>query len=1051
MKSLIGYFAKKTIFVNIIAIFIMFVGFIKFFSSPKEIFPNIEFGMVVITTIYPQASPDEIEKLIANPIEDKVANIKGVKETLSANSESLSMIMVQAEEGYDIKQLTNDIKSAVDKIASLPKEAEEPDVFEISSEEFGMLMMMVSGGTYAERRETVRLIEAKTSKISGVGEIEKWGYSDKTIWVDARKADLERYGLTILGIMNVLQDRNISMPAGNKRINDIEYSVRLVSEQPTASEVSRIVVRSNDAGNNIRLGDIARVTDGFADEDNMFRAGGEEAILMSYNKMVGFDSNKISKEIRKNAENLKHSVSKDIKITFADDFSERLKDRMNVLYSNGTFGAFIVVALLLVFMRPAVAIMVAIGLPVALGGSFLIVESIGMTFNILSLFAFIMVIGMLVDDAIVVGENVYRHMEMGKKPHEAAVEGASEMIMPVIASVSTTIAAFLPLLMVGGMMGKMMGAIPIVISIALAVSVIECFFILPSHLTDFVSYKEKYHTRTDHWFEVFKANYGRLLDKVLRNRVVFAVVIALLFVFSVAAAVMMDKKFSDTQINEITIQFDAANTMGIEDTTRIVKGMEEKLLTLDKGDVDNVIAYVGYQENMSGPPRFAPNIGYVRVLLQLEDKRKTRDANKIVNQIKEMIGARPDLAKFSIDILKGGPSAGADINVIVTGDTYEELEKASAELMELAKNLEVKRGKEKLKPVAEINSDLESGKNEIKLVIDEPKAMRTGVNITQASMLLRAAIAGLKVKSIKTGGENVDIKIRMDENDIKNIEDILALKVPNMMGAMIPLSSVVKVEKGYSYAMIKHKDGRKSVTVTGTVDKVKGNAAQVNMALMKKLDPLKAKYPNVQFESGGEFKAMMDAFADLAFAFFIAVLIIYIILATLFNSLTQPFIIMLAIPFGFIGVILTLLLHGHAITFMSFMGFVGLTGVVVNNSILMTNFIDSLKKGLTGVREIEKAVVEGAMTRLRPVIITTITTFAGLLPLGYGWFGGKDPMLQPMALVFAWGLLFATFVTLFIIPSFIVIWNNISAPVKLFKDRSAGVAEEAINKTNLLG
>lgn len=1040
MKGLISYFAKRTIFVNIIAVFIMLIGFIKFFSSPKEIFPNIEFGMVVITTIYPQASPEEIEKLIANPIQDKVANVKGVKETSSANSESVSIIMVQAEEGYDIKQLTGDIKSAIDKLDSLPKEAEEPDVFEISSEEFGMLMMMVSGGTYAERRETVRLIESRTAKIDGVGEIEKWGYSGKTIWVDVKKEELERYGLTILGIMNVLQDRNISMPAGNKRINNTEYSVRLLSEQPTASEVSRIVVRSNDAGHNIRLGDIAKVTDGFADEESMFRAGGEESILMSYKKMVGFDSNKISKEIRKAARELENSVSKDVKITFADDFSERLRDRLGVLYSNGAFGACMVLALLLIFMRASVAAVVAVGLPVALGGSFLIVDSLGMTFNMLSLFAFIMVIGMLVDDAIVVGENVYRHMEMGKKPREAAVDGASEMIIPVIASVSTTIAAFLPLLMVGGMMGKMMGAIPIVITIALAVSVIECFFILPSHLSDFVSYKAKFKAKSDHWFEALKAKYGRALNAVLRHRVKFALLITGLFIFAITAAVLMDKKFSDTQINEIIIQFDAKNTYGIEDATRVVKGMEEKLLTLDKEDMDTVISYVGYQENMHGPPRFAPNIGYIRVLLRLEDKRKTRDANEIVNRIKEMIGPRPDLVKFSVDIMKDGPGMGSDINIVVTGDTYEEIEKGVDDIIHLAKNLEIKRGKEVIKPVTEMNTDLEAGKNEIRLVIDEPKAMRTGVNITQASMLLRAAIAGLKVKSVKTGGENVDIKIRMNEGDINSIDDLLSLKVPNMMGGMIPLRSVVRVEKGQSYAIIKHKDGRKSVTVTGAVDKVKGNAAQVNMELMKKLPALKAKHPNIKFESGGEFKAMMEAFGDLAFAFFVAVLIIYIILATLFNSLTQPFIIMLAIPFGFIGVIFTLLLHGQAITFMSFMGFVGLTGVVVNNSILMTSFIDSMKRGLTAAGEIEKAVLEGAMTRLRPIIITTLTTFAGLLPLGYGWFGGNDPMLQPMALVFAWGLLFAAFVTLFIIPSFIVIWNNISSPLKLFKRQNAGAS-----------
>jgi len=1054
--GLIRYFANKSIFVNLIAIFVTVTGLFTFFSSPKEIFPEIEFGIVVITTMYPQASPDEIEKLVTSPIEDAIKNVKGVKEINSSSSESLSMIVVQAEAGYDTKQLTNDLKSAVDKADQLPDEAEDPDVFEIAADEFGMLLATVSGGTYADRRETVKILEQKLSKVKGLGAIEKWGYNDKAIWVDARRRELNDYGLTIFSIMNVLGDRNISMPAGNKRINEKEYSVRFMSEQQTASEIAKIIVRSNETGMNIRIANVAYVNDGFEDNDTMFRADGEDAILMVFNKQKGFDAIKMAAEIKKIGKENIHAVSKDVKLTFADDFAERLKDRLNILYSNGLFGASIVIVLLLLFLRPSLALVVAAGLPVALGASFLITNSMGISFNMISLFGYIMVVGMLVDDAIVVGENAYRHMEMGKKPLEAAVAGASEMVMPVIASVSTTIAAFLPLLMVGGMIGQFMGSVPKIIAVALAASVIECFFILPSHIKDFVKHKApgKLEDRQEHWFAVLREKYGALLVRVLHKRKVFTWSIIGLFFLSLISAFTMKKVFSDAQINEIGVKFEAMNTYGMQDTARVINEMEKKLLTMDKKDVEAVIAYVGYHENMDGPPKFAPNLGQIRVLLKMEDKRKTRDANKIANKIRDMVGKPKETKKMTVDVVKGGPGAGADISFTLTGDTYEEIKLASNDAIKMIQDIEINKpfSKEKVKPAKEVVSDLEEGKAELRFVVDEPKAMRAGINVSQVSAIMRAAIAGLKVKSVKVGGENIDIMVRVNKDDIKSVEDILSLKVPNMMGNRIPLKEIVKVQDGFAYSIIKHKDTRKSVTITGTVDKEKGNAMQVNQIALKKLEELKKKYPGIEFKAGGDYESMAEGFRDLAIAFIVAMLTIYIILATLFNSLKQPLIIMLAIPFGFVGVILTLLIHFQPISFMSFMGFIGLTGVVVNNSLIMTDFFNQLMKSAKSKKDIEHAIIDAAKIRLRPIFLTTITTSAGLLPLAYGLFGGSDPFLQPMALVFGWGLIFATFVTLFIIPSFLVILHNFrkTPEDRLFNDGMTAViykpAAEALSR-----
>ena len=538
--DLIKFFAKKTILVNLIAVFVVITGFFTFFKSPKEIFPNIDLGMVVITAIYPQAAPEDVEQLVTDPIEDAILGISGIKEVFSWSSESLGMIVIQGESGVDVIKLKDNIQSAVDKINNLPNEMSELDVFEISPDEFGILMMGVTGGTYEERRETTKRIMERVSGIKGSGSPDRWGYVDRAIWVNADKKELDRYGMTLLNLMHVLGDRNIAMPAGNKKIGDTEYSLRFLSEQKTAEQVGNIIVRSNDAGKNIRIRNVAYVEEGFQEEASMFRMEGKDSIIAVFKKLPGFDAIKMSEEIKKTAREFEHTVSEDVKVTFTDDFALRLKDRLYILYSNGAFGAALIVFLLFLMLRPSIAGMTALGLPIAMGAAFLVTNSLGITINMISLFGFIMVIGMLVDNSIVIGENVFQHMERKKTPITAAIDGAKEMAMPIIASVSTTIAAFLPLLMVGGMMGEFMGVIPKIVIIALLASFVQSFFILPNHLAVFVKPKKRITSEgaaREHWFEFLKEKYTKVLRGVLRYRIIFVVLMVIIFIVSLLSLI----------------------------------------------------------------------------------------------------------------------------------------------------------------------------------------------------------------------------------------------------------------------------------------------------------------------------------------------------------------------------------------------------------------------------------------------------------------------------------------------------------------------------------
>ncbi len=1041
--DLIRFFAKKSILVNLLVLFVVVIGLYTFFTSAKEVFPQIKIGYLVITTPYPQAGPEEIENLITIPLENAIDNVKDIKEVTSWTSEGLSMIGIELEPSVkDTKAVLDDVKAEVDKVTDLPADAEDPTVFEITTDFFPLINVAVSGGeNYNQLRDTAKFLEDKIKKIKGVGDVVKNGYYDRAIWVDADKSRLDKYGLTLSNFISVLQDRDISMPAGNKVFNGKEHSIRMLLPMENVDEVNKVIIRSNELGHNVRVRDVAEVTNGFKDEDYYVRSQGSRAILMQVQKQKGYDSIKMVRDIRQLVKASKKNLPPKVKVAFSNDISIYLKNRLDVLYSNGLFGGLLVVIMLIILLRPSVAVMTALGMPVAFAAAFYMSKLLHVDLNMISILGYILVLGMLVDDAIVVGENVYSHMERGMSPFEAAVNGAKEMFLPVIASVSTTIAAFLPLMLIGGIMGEFLSAIPKVIIIALTASLIECFFILPSHLADFVKPKKEHlaENRTEHWFSALRNGYGRALQVVLRHRVWFA----LLIMGLMGAATVLEMKngfiFTDAQRQEINITLKTDKDYSVDDTEAVVKAIEKKVMQLDKRDLDVVNSTVGLIADRSGPPQFAPNKAQLSVMLHIEDQRKTKDADKIINQLRQWIGKPQGVEDINIEAVKGGPSTGAAIDVKLSGESYATLTKVSQTLMTAIKNITIpekgrpKRGQPRatFKPVKELKNDFDEGKKEIKLVIDEQKAMLTGVNLSQASMVLRAAVAGIKLKTIKKLGENTDVMIRMNEKSIKSLDQLLQLHVPNRYGDRIPLKQIVRVERGTSFATLKHKDGMKSISVIGAIDQLKTNTNAVNLKIEGILKTFRKKFSAIDFEVGGEQKEMMEGFRDLGKAFIVAFLLIFIILATLFDSLIQPLIIMLAIPFGFIGVMLTLYFHHMPISFMAFMGFVGLTGVVVNDSLIMVSFINGLvAQGLS----MEAAIVEGAKSRLRPVILTTSTTAVGLFPLAYGWFGGSEPMIAPMALVFAWGLTFATVVTLFIIPSFMAIVHNVKVRLaKLMK------------------
>ena len=1017
--KIIEFFAKKHILVNLLAVFVTAAGFYTFLTSPKEALPEIKFGLIVIQTLYPSAAPQEVEKLITTPIEEAIDGIKGIDSITSSSSEGVSIVSITLKSGIkDASVILNDIKGAIDKIRTLPADAQDPVVSELTTDEFPVIQLSVSGGSnYGELREAAKFIENKLSKIRGVTKVDKIGYYDKVIWVESDAEKERKYGVTLFNIANALRNRNISIPAGNKVFDGYENSIRALAEIKDSKDVGGVILRSNDVGRYINIADVADVYEGFSDSDFLTRADGETAILFTILKTSGDDTLRISRDVKENIKSIKTLIPPSVRIKFSNDTSLFVKDRLNIVFSNGIAGAFLVVAILLLMLRPSIAVMTALGLPVAFGLALITLKALGLSYNMLSLFGFVMALGLLVDDAIVVGENVFRHMEMGKSAMQSAVDGAAEMVIPVTASVATTIAAFFPLLMVGGVLGSFLAPIPTAIIIAITASLMECYIILPSHLAYFGQFggSGRLAPLQDSFTNTLKNIYLKALTPVLKHRWKFIGVMMVIFLGAVFAGGMKGVEFFSQETDAINIKIKCDNLFSITDTDKVVRQIEQKLDgNLLKDDVETIFYYIGKYPNSQGQPETGSNLAQIEIYLKLKAERKTKDTNDVISAVRQFVGKPEGVTDIKISGVtrEGGPGRN-DIDYSVVGDSYEKLQPAVLELITAAKTIS---------GVTEISADLEQGKKELRLIMDEKKASQAGIMLSDIGMMLRGAVAGVKVTSIKRDGEDIDVIVKAKDSEIKSLDDLLSLKIPNRTGANIPLKNLVSIEKGYSYSVLKHKDTKKAISVLGSIDKKETTVNSVNSKLLEKIAALKMKYPDVEFITGGEFKEMRETFRSLGNAFAVALFLIFIILATLFNSLIQPFIIMLAIPFGFMGVMLTLAIHGMPVSFGAFMGFVGLSGVVVNNSLIMTDFINkNIKSGIA----FEEAVLSGAISRLRPIFLTTATTAAGLLPLGYGLFGANDPFLKPVALVFAWGLIFSTVVTLFMIPVFTVMMHNL--------------------------
>lgn len=1007
---------KNPVLVNLLMVAILVIGILSALRLPLELFPSIEQEIVTVTTIFPGAAAEDVEKLVSIPIEDEISDLSGIKVVRSTSSEGRSFVVAEIETGEDTGKLAQDIRSEIARIEDkLPVDAEDPIVEEFDAN-FPLISVAIAGDI---PRETLRsyglALEDDLNLVRGVDSIVTSGLGDPVFWIYVNPDKLRQYGLTLEQIESVINQKNLDLPGGAVEQGDAEYLVRVTGRVQQVDDLLNLPVRRSAEGRHILLKDIARVQKGEEKRATTSRLNGLPAINFWIYKQENVDSIKTVEVLEEAVENFRKRVPEDIKIFVTNDSSYWVEQRFDTMVSSGLIGLVVVLVILALFLDLRAAFMAAIGLPVAFFGAFILMQFSGITLNILSMFGLILVLGIIVDDAIIVAENIQRYLQMGYSPRESAIKGTKEVALPVIATILTNIASFIPLLIATGLIGKFMSIIPKVAIYALLVSLIEALVILPSHCADFL--KPHPHKKpARRWVSKIRFKYLLALIFLIRKRYVtvtaFVLILALtIFIFAKVPQVL----FYTRDIAQFNIRVENPTWSNISSTEESVAKIENVINTTVPGHVlKNTVSMIGMDLSRQ-EPEFGDHLA--TIIVEYEDFEKRKENGKeILREIRKKV-ENEIVGPVRVDFVEtGGPPTGKPVDLRIQGKDFETLKKIASET---EKRLQATPG------VFGVSDDLIWGKPEIRVIVDEQRAAIYGLDTRTVAKAIRAAAEGLTVSQTRLGTEEADIIVKYELPSGNLLSLLESYQIPTQQGGWVPLSSVVTMTTEPSMLNISRYDMERSVRVTAEIDEQGTTAQEVNAGISEFLDGMLRDYPGYTYIFGGEEEQTRESLDSIFRAAIIAILLIYLILASMLKSYTQPLIIMVILPFALIGVMVGVLLRGEPLTLPALIGTVALLGIVINDSLVLMTFINERFKKMNRV----SAVVFSAKHRFRPIILTTVTTFGGLASLMIK-FRGEAAFLAPMAIALGFGLVFATLITLILIPCLFLILDDAGTHIR---------------------
>jgi multidrug efflux pump subunit AcrB len=1012
---------RQPVLVNLLVILFLFAAIASYSYMTKEKYPDVALDEVWVFTSYPGVSPEEIERLITIPIEDEVVSIDGIDRVRSVSSEGYSQIEIDFEAGIeDFPRKVQEVQNKVNRVDDLPEDAETPEVEE---EQWATTAVVVSLSGDVPEDTLKRLsedFEDDLLDIPGIDTVTASGRRDREIWVEVDPGRLEGYELALADVILSLRNKNLDIPGGTLGSGREELLVRTMGEAETLEQIERVIIRSTAEAGHVYTRDVAKVSDTFEEATTEGRLDGHKAISLRITKSKTGDTIRVVravKELKKAYENGK--LPDGVTLTLTNDASVDIWSNLNALYQNGAVGLVLVLTVLCLFVGLRPAVMTAVGIPVAFAMAILLMQYFDITINMLSLFGLILVLGIVVDDAIIICENSFRYIEEGLSPAKAAVIGTKEVTWPIIAAVSTTAAAFMPLLLMVGTLGKFMGVIPKTVAFALLASLVEALFILPSHVAEFAKPIRAGRSRDmpDGRLERLSRVYIRLLDTTIRRRYLCltAVIALALGCTAFAYAFMPFVLFPARDVEEFGVTIKMPVGTKLEETRRVVAQFERIALELPEEEVRAVIGRVGTGQLANYNFQTATHIG--QVVLDLTDRfERERSGLEIVNEYREAITEIPGPAEINFLEWREGPPVEPAVEIHLRGDEFDVLRAIADDIKAYVASIEGTR---------DVTDNFEPGKQEARIIVDEEKAYLMGLDMATIGSTIRYAVDGGIASSIHDRGEEIDVRVILREEYRRHLEDIEEMRFRNRAGALVPFKNFARIERTPGYTDINRRQRKRALTVSASVDENVITSVEINRLLKDRYKDLSKRHPGYAMSFSGEYEETQEQVVALTKAFGVAILLIYVILGALFRSFMMPVVVMLAVPFSFIGVVLGFYIMGEPLGLVAIIGTIGLAGIVVNDSLILVDFINNGRE--TGL-ERREATVRACRLRLRPVILTSVTTIFGLLPLAMGLFG-VSPFLTPIAVAIVWGLAFATLLTLLLVPGIYAIVDDLAGLV----------------------
>ncbi len=1013
---------RNSFFVNLLMGAIILIGLLFSFSLPLELFPSVKLEMVTVTTSFPGSSAEDVENLVSVPIEQQIKNVSGVKIVKSVSSEGFSRVTAEVYPGEDTRRIAWEIDSRINLIADdLPEDTEEP-VTEEQKASFPLVSVSVSGDVPRDiLYSSARRLRDELGLLDGVENVTSVGLPDPAIWVYLDYPKMVQFELGIKEISDAINARNLDIPGANFTRDSADFLLRTEGKIRSVKDLLDIPVARSVEGKHVLLRDVATVALGEQRENLRSRINGHPAITFWVEKQKDVDILDTVDRIRELTERYENELPENAEITLAFDRSHWVKSRLQTMLKSGGLGFVLVIILLTLFLDRKAAFIAALGIPVSFLGAAILMEMTGTTLNVLSMFGLIMMLGMVVDDAIIVVENVQRYISRGVEPLRAAVIGTREVAWPVVATVLTNIAAFTPLLLATGLIGQFLSIIPKVAIFALCFSLFEALVIMPSHCADWLPANGKTRSpRGNAPLLRVRGLYLRGLLFALRNRYAVIGCFVVVFSFSVFVFVQIPNvMFYLHDTEEIMVRVENPPSSSLERTAASVAQVEEAVRQSTPTHVlKNTLSMVGM--DMSDPDNmFLTGDHVATVLVEYEDySARKENALELSDIAEDRVGETVTGAKQVDFVTTTGPPTGKPVDVKVSGDDIPVL-------MEIASRIREYLGSQP--GVSAATSNLVYGKPEARVEIDERKAGVFGIDKWSVSREIKALGDGLTVAKTRVGEEEAEINLRYGRED-SGVFSVKSHQVPTPFGQRIPIGTVAEITDSKTPLEIRREKLRRTVTVTAEVDNQVTTSRDVNANLSRYLDSLLDNYPGYSFRFAGEEEQYTQAISDIKKASLLALLLIYLILASILRSGFQPLIIMSVLPFCITGVIIAILLRGEPMTLPAIIGMVALLGIVVNDSLLLMSFINRRAKKLPSKAV---AIVFSARYRFRPIVLTTLTTFSGLFSLMFA-YKGQAGILAPMAASLGFGLVFSTLVILYLVPCLYLVLDDIGKRLRDF-------------------